>query len=82
MDNYLPRWTSDWNSPVSFKSTCSFDVTFFPYDEHRCEMIFGSLTADKSLIDIETEEKRLESHKSRQDAKGAEGQDNDEEFGT
>ena len=74
---------SDWNSPVSFKSTCNFDVTYFPYDEHRCEMIFGSLTADKTLIDIRTDEKRLENHKSDRDAKGTEEHDDDdEEFGT
>ena len=44
---------------MSFKSTCVLDVTYFPYDEHRCDMIFGSLTSDKTLMDIETEETRV-----------------------
>ena len=43
---------------MSFKSTCNFDDTYFPYDEHRCKMIFGSLTSDVTLMDIQTEEKR------------------------
>ena len=60
--------TSDWISPVSLKSTCNFDVTYFPYDEHRCDMIFRSLTSDKTIMDIETEEIHLG--------------DEDEEFGT
>jgi len=51
--------SSEWISPVSFKSTCVLDVTYFPYDEHRCDMIFGSLTSDKTLMDIETEETRV-----------------------
>lgn len=57
---------SDWTSPVSFKSTCSLDVTYFPYDQHRCDMIFGSLTSDKTLLDIETDEVHLETRKGRE----------------
>lgn len=57
---------SDWISPVSFKSTCSLDVTYFPYDQHRCDMIFGSLTSDKTLLDIETDEVHLETRKGRE----------------
>jgi len=59
--------TSEWISPVSFKSTCILDVTYFPYDQHRCDMIFGSLTSDKTLMDIETEETRVRNGKRGDD---------------
>ena len=32
--------------PGIFKSTCKIDVTWFPFDDQRCEMKFGSWTYD------------------------------------
>ncbi|XP_078371361.1 neuronal acetylcholine receptor subunit beta-3-like [Oculina patagonica] len=71
--------TSEWISPVSFKSACNFDVTFFPYDEHRCDMIFGSLTMDKTLMDIETEEMHVRKDEDKEKEK-VKDHDEDEEF--
>lgn len=34
--NYLP--------PGIFKSTCNIDTTWFPFDDQKCEMKFGSWT--------------------------------------
>ena len=48
-----------WLSPATFKSTCKLDVQFFPFDKQRCSMVFRSLTADSSLMDMYT--KRIES---------------------
>ena len=36
--NYIP--------PGIFKSTCKIDITWFPFDEQKCEMKFGSWTYD------------------------------------
>lgn len=73
--------TSEWNSPVSFKSSCNFDVTYFPYDEHRCELIFGSPTSDITLMDIVTDERRLEREKGQDRSENVEKEDGDEAFG-
>ena len=27
-----------WSSLVTMKTSCTFDVTYFPYDKHTCEM--------------------------------------------
>ena len=59
---------------MSFKSTCNLDVTFFPYDQHLCDMVFGSLTMDNTLLEIETEERHVRKGKDKDD-------DEDEEFG-
>lgn len=34
----------EWIPPAIFQSTCRIDVTYFPFDQQRCEMIFGSWT--------------------------------------
>ena len=36
--NYLP--------PGIFKSTCKIDITWFPFDDQKCELKFGSWTYD------------------------------------
>lgn len=67
---------------MSFKSSCSFDVTYFSYDEHRCELVFGSLTPDKTLIDIETDERRVGRHKGHEETTIQEVKNENEEFDT
>lgn len=32
--------------PGIFKSTCKIDITWFPFDDQRCDMKFGSWTYD------------------------------------
>ena len=66
---------------MSFKSSCNFDVTYFPYDEHRCEMIFGSPTSDITLMDIVTDERRLKREKGQDRSENIEKDDGDETFG-
>lgn len=44
-----------WYSPASFRSTCNIDVTYFPFDEQKCFMKFGSWTFVVTDLDIDAE---------------------------
>jgi len=56
-----------WLSPATFKSTCTLDVQFFPFDKQRCNMVFRSLTSDSSILNIDT--KQIESENPEEDLK-------------
>ncbi|XP_064461455.1 neuronal acetylcholine receptor subunit alpha-7-like isoform X2 [Ornithodoros turicata] len=42
--NYIP--------PGIFKSTCKIDITWFPFDDQKCDLKFGSWTYDGSQLDL------------------------------
>ncbi|XP_018363651.1 PREDICTED: neuronal acetylcholine receptor subunit alpha-7-like [Trachymyrmex cornetzi] len=42
--------------PGIFKSTCKIDITWFPFDDQRCEMKFGSWTYDGSQLDLQLQD--------------------------
>ena len=42
-----------WKKPVILKSICSIDVEFFPYDDQKCGLKFGSWAHDFEIIDME-----------------------------
>lgn len=42
--------TITWTAPANYKSACTIDVTFFPFDLQNCSMKFGSWTYDGSQV--------------------------------
>ena len=43
-----------WVVPAMTKSSCKIDVTYFPFDEQRCPLKFGSWTYDGFQMDLVT----------------------------
>ena len=41
-----------WIPPSIFKSTCSINISNFPFDEQTCKMKFGSWTYDGFKLDL------------------------------
>ena len=41
-----------WVPPGLFLSTCKIDITWFPFDEQKCDMKFGSWTYDGGAINL------------------------------
>ncbi|XP_026472668.1 neuronal acetylcholine receptor subunit alpha-7 [Ctenocephalides felis] len=42
--------------PGIFKSTCKIDITWFPFDDQRCEMKFGSWTYGGFQLDLQLQD--------------------------
>ena len=38
-------------------STCSIDISWFPFDDQKCDMKFGSWTHDGRLLDLQMADK-------------------------
>uniref|UniRef100_A0A915HIZ7 Neurotransmitter-gated ion-channel ligand-binding domain-containing protein n=1 Tax=Romanomermis culicivorax TaxID=13658 RepID=A0A915HIZ7_ROMCU len=41
-----------WIPPTVTKTTCKIDVTYFPFDDQRCPLKFGSWTYGGAQIDF------------------------------
>nr|KAF6348063.1 cholinergic receptor nicotinic alpha 2 subunit [Myotis myotis] len=52
--------TVHWVPPAIYKSSCSIDVTFFPFDQQNCKMKFGSWSYDKAKIDLQPMEQTVD----------------------
>jgi Neurotransmitter-gated ion-channel ligand binding domain len=47
-----PNGVVHWEPPAIYKSSCTIDVEFFPFDEQLCTMKFGSWTYDGLQVRI------------------------------
>ncbi|KAH3839130.1 neuronal acetylcholine receptor subunit alpha-7-like [Dreissena polymorpha] len=45
-----------WVPPGMLKSTCSIDITWFPFDDQKCDMKFGSWSHDGRYLDLHMED--------------------------
>lgn len=41
-----------WPPPAKLRSSCKIDITYFPFDDQKCKMKFGSWTYDGFQVDI------------------------------
>lgn len=43
---------NSWYAPTEIKSICKIDITFFPFDEQRCPLTFGSWTYTGNYLNL------------------------------
>ncbi|XP_074650363.1 neuronal acetylcholine receptor subunit alpha-10-like [Tubulanus polymorphus] len=41
-----------WPPPAKLRSSCKIDITYFPFDDQKCKMKFGSWTYDGFQVDV------------------------------
>ena len=43
---------TNWMSPATFKSSCTLNIKYFPFDTQICELTFGSWTFDNRMLNL------------------------------
>ncbi|CAJ0940037.1 unnamed protein product, partial [Mesorhabditis belari] len=54
-----------WEPPAILKSLCQIDVQWFPFDEQKCNLKFGSWTYDDNLLQLELFENDVHHEKEK-----------------
>ncbi|XP_031567053.1 neuronal acetylcholine receptor subunit alpha-2-like isoform X2 [Actinia tenebrosa] len=44
--------TNTWYAPTILRSRCAIDIKFFPFDDQKCDLLFGSWTYDGLRVDL------------------------------
>ena len=52
--------TCKWIPPGLFASSCSIDITWFPFDDQVCRFKFGSWTYNGFQLDLELERDKFD----------------------
>lgn len=50
-----------WVPAASLQVYCNLDMTYYPYDEHTCSIVFGSWTYDGLTLDVQLDAKTEQS---------------------
>lgn len=43
---------TEWYAPAQIRTICTIDITYFPFDEQKCNITFGSWSYTKSVLDM------------------------------
>ena len=49
-----------WPPPAKLRSSCKIDITYFPFDDQKCKMKFGSWTYDGFQVDVTNRSARVD----------------------
>ena len=49
-----------WPPPAKLCSSCKIDITYFPFDDQKCKMKFGSWTYDGFQVDVTNRSARVD----------------------
>lgn len=52
-----------WFSPAMYITTCTMDISYFPFDQQTCRMKFGSWTFMENQVDVVASDKPLTTDK-------------------
>lgn len=44
--------TNTWYAPTILRSRCAIDIKYFPFDDQKCKLQFGSWTYDGLRVDL------------------------------
>lgn len=44
--------TNSWYAPTQIQSICKIDITYFPFDEQHCKLVFGSWTYTGNAVNL------------------------------
>ena len=49
-----------WYAPTEVKTVCKIDITYFPFDQQRCTMVFGSWTYTSSWLNLKLAREKVD----------------------